>query len=121
MDSLDEKVQQIKSQFPDRHIIAIDALDEESQFITFIMTSPERGEYRIYTEQMLKANDIKDPGDRMWKIREIIENHALCQIRHPSRETCQALFRSRPEMIDGLGDELRKAAGSQVEFRTRKL
>lgn len=116
-----DKIEQIRAQFPDRALFAVDAVDDNDELMTFVMTAPQRGEYKLFVEQMIKAREVKDEGDRLWKIREVVEAAALAQIRWPSREECQKAFMSRPEMVDGFAQELQKAAGSNVELRSRKL
>lgn len=117
----EEKIEQIKATFPDRTLFLVEATDGEDQVMEFLMTSPERGEYKLFVEQMIAAREIKNEGDRLWRIRDVVENHALAQIRWPLREECQKAFRGRPEMVDGFAQELQKAAGSNVELRSRKL
>jgi hypothetical protein len=116
-----EKIEQIKAQFPDRELYLVEALDAEDEVLTFVMTSPERGEYRIYVDKMMEAGAIKSEAEKTWKVREIIENAALGQIRWPDREDCQKAFRMRPAMVDGFAEELQKAAGAHVELRSKKL
>lgn len=116
-----DKIEQIKAAFPDRALFGVDAVDGTDQVMAFLMTAPERGEYKLFVEQMIKARDTKDEGDRLWKIREVVENAALAQIRWPDRDTCMKVFRSRPEMVDGFAQELQKAAGANIELRSRKL
>lgn len=122
-----DRIDQIKAQFPDRALFLVNAVavedkdKSEDQVMEFVMTAPERGEYRLFVDQMIKAREVKDEGDRLWKIREVVENAALNQIRWPSKEECQKAFRNRPEMVDGFAQELQKAAGSNVELRSKKL
>jgi hypothetical protein len=116
-----EKIDQIKQQFPDRPLFLVDAVDSEEQVMTFVMTGPTRDEYRFYTNKMLAAKETKDQADQLWEMRMIAENAALSQIRWPDREECKKAFEMRPEMVDNFHAELRKAAGSLIEFRSKKL
>ena len=121
-----ENVDFIKSQHPDRAIYEIDAViaeknGEEESVLTVLMTGPSRDEYKFFVGKMMAAKEAKDDGDRLWGIRLAIENAALAQIRWPDRETVKAAFNGRPEMIDNFAAELQKAAGSNVELRSKKL
>jgi hypothetical protein len=69
----------------------------------------------------MKANETKGDADRIWAVRSAVENAALSQIRWPSREECMEAFRKRPAMVDGFSSELQKAAGEQLQFRSKKL
>jgi hypothetical protein len=116
-----EKIEQIKAQFPDRELHLVEAIDDKDEVISFVMTSPERGEYKIFIDRLMETTSIKSESDQAWKVREIVENAALAQIRWPEREECQKAFRLKPEMVDKFTDELRKQAGSQIELRSKKL
>lgn len=85
------------------------------------MTGPSRDEYKKFTDEMIAARECKNESDKLSAIRGAIERAALAQIRWPDRESCQAMFNSRPAMMDGFADELHKAAGSNVELRSKKL
>lgn len=119
----DEKIAQIKSEFPDRPLFIVEAVDQEEQVMAFVMTAPTRDEYKFYTNKMLalKEDAKKDSADQLWAMRQVAENAALAQIRWPDRDTCKKAFDARPEMVDNFHAELRKAAGSLIEFRTKKL
>lgn len=116
-----EKIEQIKAQFPDRELHEVTAVDDKEQVMVFIMTSPERGEYKIFVEKLMEVSSLKTESEQLWKVREVVENAALAQIRWPDREECQKAFRLKPEMIDKFSDELRRQAGSQIELRSKKL
>lgn len=121
-----DKIDFIKSQFPERALYEIDAVavdkdTGEETVLTVIMTGPSREEYRFFINKMLAAKETKDEGDRLWAIRSSIENAALAQIRWPEREEVRKAFDSRPEMVDGFAAKLQMAAGSNVELRSKKL
>lgn len=123
----DDKIQAIKQLFPSRALFLVEAIAKENaddkgdEYMSFIMTAPERGEYKLFIEQMFKARESKSDADKIWAVREAVENAALAQIRWPSREECMTAFRERPAMVDGFAEELQKAAGEQLEFRSKKL
>lgn len=124
----EDKIRAIKDQHPNRALYVIDVAEGKNPdgtdgevSLTVVMTAPERGEYRMFSEQLSKAAENKNAIDKVWAMRSVIESHALQQIRWPSREECMEAFRLRPAMIDGFADELQKAAGEQVEFRRKKL
>ena len=122
----DDKIEYLRTQFPDRALYEVDAVavDKDSGddiVLTVVMTGPTRDEYRFFTNKLISATDIKDTGDKMWAIRLAVENAALAQIRWPEREEVKRVFDSRPEMVDGFAEKLREAAGSNVELRSRKL
>lgn len=121
-----DKIDFIKSQFPDRVLyeiqaVAVDKNTGEDHVLTVLMTGPTRDEYKMYVNKVLAAQEIKDEADRIWQTRTAVENAALGQIRWPDREDVRQAFNARPEMIDGFAAELRKAAGSNVELRAKKL
>ena len=116
-----EKIEQLRAQFPDRELHLIEAYDDSDEVMSFILTAPERGEYKIYISKLIETESVKDEGEKLWKVREAMENAVLGQIRWPEREECQKAFRARPEMIDKFGNELRRLAGAQVELKSKKL
>jgi hypothetical protein len=117
----DDKIKAIKELFPGRALFQVDVLDGKDEYMSFIMTAPERGEYKLFVESMFKARETKGDADKIWAVRAAVENAALTQIRWPSREECMTAFRERPAMVDGFAEELQKAAGEQTEFRSKKL
>jgi hypothetical protein len=116
-----EKIDQIKSQFPDRALILVEANDANDKVMEFIMTGPTRDELKFLDNKLTAAREIKDEADKMWAMRSIVENAALAQIRWPDREECKKAFEVRPQMVDGFHAELRKAAGADIELRSKKL
>jgi hypothetical protein len=116
-----DKLESIRSLFPGRALFLVEAMDAEEQAMSFVMTAPERGEYRLFVEQIFKAREQKNDVDKIWATRAAVENAALAQIRWPSREECMEAFQKRPAMIDGFAEELQKAAGEQIEFRSKKF
>lgn len=116
-----ETIEMLKAQFPDRVLLEVEAVDGDDQVMTFVMTGPNKDEYDFYIEKMLAAKDLKGESERIKAVRKAAENAALAQIRWPDRPSVQRAFEMRPEMIDGFPEELRKAAGSNVELRARKL
>lgn len=130
-----EKIDAIKAQFPDRELYVVEAIvpardkdgnkifdtEDDECVMTFLMTGPTREEYKMFINKITIAGETKDKAERLWAIRAAVENAALAQIRWPDRAECQRAFDSRPEMVDGFSDELRKAAGSQIELRSKKL
>jgi hypothetical protein len=117
-----EKIDQLKALYPERQLILVEALDGEEQVMHFVMTAPERGEYKIFLEKFMKASESTGSNaDKLWAKRAALEEGALAQIRWPSREECMEAFRKRPAMVDGFMDEMQKAAGEQIEFRSKKL
>lgn len=116
-----EKIEFIKSQFPDRALFLVEAVDAEDEVMSFVMTGPTKDEYKFFVNKMIAAKDTKDEADRLWAIRTAVENAALAQIRWPEREDVKRAFDARPEMVDGFAAELQKAAGQNVELRSKKL
>lgn len=117
----EDKLDAIRNLFPGRALFLVEAMDSEEQVMGFVMTAPERGEYRIFAEQLFKARETKNDVDKIWAVRAAVENAALTQIRWPAREECMEAFKARPAMVDGFADQLMKAAGEQIEFRSKKL
>lgn len=116
-----EKIAEIKAKFPDRSLHLVEAKAGEDSVAFFVMTGPTRDEYKKFTDEAIKANDVKNESDKMAGLRGAIERAALAQIRWPDREECQKLFENKPAMVDGFAKELHEAAGSNVELRSRKL
>ena len=121
----DDKIEYLRTQFPDRALYEVDAVavDKDSGddiVLTVVMTGPTRDEYRFYVNKMIAAKDVKDEGDRLWATRQAIENAALAQIRWPEREEVKRVFDSRPEMVDGFAAEIQRAAGANIELRSKK-
>lgn len=125
MEPSKEKIEELKALYPQRELLLVEsfAKDEagEETVMHFVMTAPERGEYKIFVEQFLKASEKGSESEKIWAKRSVIENAALSQIRWPSREECMEAFRKRPAMVDGFLKEIQKAAGEQLEFRSKKL
>lgn len=121
MEPTKEKIEQIKAQFPDRVLYEVEAVDADDKIMTFVMTGPTRDEYKFFINKMIAAREMKDESDKLWAVRTAVENAAIAQIRWPDREEVKKAFDARPEMIDGFAAELQKAAGSNVELRSKKL
>jgi hypothetical protein len=117
----EDKIKAIKELFPDRALFLIEATDADEEVMSFVMTAPERGEYKLFIEAVYKSREHKSETDKIWAMRQAVENAALAQIRWPSREECMAAFRARPAMIDGFMEEMHKAAGEQIQVRSKKL
>lgn len=116
-----EKLDQLKAQFPDRTLYLVDAVDDEDQVMTFVMTGPTRDEYKFFVGKMLAARETKDEADKLWAMRSAVENAALAQIRWPDREECKKAFEARPQMVDAFHEQINKATGANVELRSKKL
>lgn len=121
-----EKIDQIKAQFPDREVYAVDAVavdqdKNEDYLTTFLMTGPLREEYKMYVNKVIASRDEKDDANRLWAQRMAVENAALAQIRWPDREEARKAFDGRQEMVDLFAEKLREMAGANVELRTKKL
>lgn len=121
MEPSKEKIEQIKAQFPDRALFLVEAVDADERVMTFVMTAPTREEHKFFVNRMIAARDTKDEADRLWAVRTAVENAAVAQIRWPERDEVKKAFDARPEMIDGFAAELQKAAGANVELRSKKL
>lgn len=121
MKPTDERLEQIKAEFPDRSLVEVEAVDGEDHVMTFVMTGPTREEYKFFVNKMIAAREVKDEADRLWAIRLAVENAATAMIRWPDRDEVKKAFGRHPEMIDGFAAEIQKAAGSNIELRSRKL
>ena len=116
-----DKIEQLKAQYPDRALLLVEAMDADDKVMSFVMTGPTKDEYKFFVGKLLAAREIKDEQDKLWSMRAAVENAALAQIRWPDRDECKKAFDARPEMVDGFHEELRKAAGANIELRSRKL
>lgn len=117
----DDKIAHLKTAFPDRSLHLVEATDADDQIMTFVMTGPTREELKFLDNKLAAARDTKDEADRIWQMRTAVENAALAQIRWPDRDECKKAFEARPQMVDGFHEQLRNAAGSNVELRSKKL
>ena len=115
-----EKIAELKEKFHDRELQRIEAIDGDEVQHVFIMTGPNRDEYRKFIEDMRRAGDAK-PEDKTTALRSAVENSALAQIRWPDRDTTKEIFSVRPAMVDGFAEKLHAAAGGTVELRAKKL
>lgn len=128
MQPSNEQISALKATFPDRSLHLVEAVvkDESSsttdEVAVFVMTGPSRDEYKKFADEVFAAKDMKgSESDRIVATRGAIERAALAQIRWPARDVVQKLFEHKPAMVDGFADELHKAAGSNVELRSKKL
>ena len=116
-----EKIDQIKAQFPERTLHLVSAADAEDEIMEFVITGPTIEELRFLDNKLVAARDIKDEVDKTWEMRKAVKNAALAQIRWPDRAECEKAFDARPQMVDGFHEQLRNAAGANVELRSKKL
>jgi hypothetical protein len=120
----EERILALKSQFPDRVlklIEAVDGKDGDEVVLNLVMTGPTRDEYNFYVEKMIKAKETKDEGDRVKAMRAAVEIAALAQIRWPDREAVKKEFEARPQMIDSFASTLDQLSGGQIELRAKNL
>lgn len=120
MEPTPEKIAELKEKYNDRELQMIEAIDGDEVRHVFIMTGPNREEYRKYIEDIRRASDAK-AEDKTMALRSAIENGALAQIRWPDRDTTKEIFQARPAMVDGFAERLHQAAGGSVELRAKKL
>lgn len=113
-------IDRVKASHPDRSLRLVEAIDGEDTYF-FIMTGAAREEYKKFTDEMLSGKDAKDDKQQIENIRGAIERAALAQIRHPDREECKRIFNFKPAMIQNFAEEIQRAAGANVEVRSKNL
>jgi hypothetical protein len=113
----------LKAQFPDRALRLVELHDDASgEAMWFIMTGPNKAEYKKFTDEVLAARDAKG-GDaaKSEALQVACERAALAMIRWPSRDEVKELFESRPGLSSAFPAEIHAAAGANFEVRAKKL
>ncbi len=120
-----EVIDKIKAQFPDRALRLVELVDAESgsdgESIFFVMTGPNRDEYKKFVDEMLSAKDAKGDSERNERLTAAVEKAALAMIRWPDRAEVVELFRNRPALSSAFPKELHASAGANFEVRSKKL
>jgi len=110
----------LKSKFPNRALQLVEAVDGDESYF-FIMTGCNKDEYQKFNDDVMSAKDSKDDKSKAAAFRSAVERTAIAMIKWPDRETVEALFKEKPAMSMNFAEELHKAAGSNVEVRSKKL
>lgn len=108
-------VSAIKSKFAPRPVHELNLETPGGESYTFLMTGPNRLEWRKYRQEMSEADK------NMEKVESAVERAALAQIRWPDREKVLEVFDLYPGIIQGLADKINEAAGFYAEAKTKKL
>lgn len=120
MEPSKEEIDRLKAKFPDRSLRLVEMSDDDEVF-HFVMTGPNREEYRKFTDDMMTAKDAKTEKDRIEQLGAAVERTALAMIRWPEREEVKQIFDNRPALSAEFSEQIHKAAGSSFEVRTKKL
>lgn len=115
-----EVIDGLKAKFPNRSLHLVEAFDGDESY-HFVMTGPNREEYRKLTDELLSAKEAKDDRAKNDALRTAVERAALAMIRWPDRDVVQELFAAKPAMSANFAEELHKSAGSNFEVRSKKL
>jgi len=117
-------IDKLKAQFPDRALRLVELHDPNAsgdESLWFIMTGPNKGEYKKFCDEILAGRDAKGEAAKNEAIQSAVEKAALAQIRWPSRDEVKELFEARPALASAFPAELHAAAGQNFEVRAKKL
>jgi hypothetical protein len=105
--------EQVTAKYPERDVQAVVLKTGESEWF-FVLTSPNRDEWRKYRTELSKAgeDDIACEG--------AIERAALAQIRHPDRDEVKKIFDRKPGLILNFAPLLSTLAGLKAEAVEKK-
>ncbi len=115
-----EVIDRIKAQFPDRALNLVELHDGDESY-HFVMTGPNKDEYKKYVSEMVAAREVKNDAEKNEKLTEAVERAALAMIRWPARDEVKALFESKPAMSSSFANHLHNMAGQNFEVRSKKL
>lgn len=108
-----EAKQAVARKHPERDVQAMVFLTGESEWF-FVLTSPNRDEWRKYRTEINKA------GDDDIAIEGAIERAALAQIRFPERDEVKKIFDRKPGLILNFAPVLSRLAGMSAEAVEKK-
>jgi hypothetical protein len=115
-----EKINELKQKFPERSLHQVD-ITICGETHTLLMTGPSTVEYDKYTDEMLKAIELKDSAEKQRALRRAQLTHVLAETRWPDRDDVNRLFEHAPEAVDEMQKPCREHAGSSAEVRSKKL
>lgn len=115
-----ETIERVKSQHSDRSIHLTTATDGDDVY-HFIMTGPNRAEYKKFYDELLGAKEKKTDAEMVEAVHIAVERAALAQIRWPERAEVQGLFDRKPGLVENFRDELHRLAGANAEVHSKKL
>jgi hypothetical protein len=121
MQPSDDVIARIKSQYPDRPLSLIEAINGDDSVLHVVLTGPLRHEYNDFYNQLLKASEMKNAGDKLVASRNAIEAAVLNQVRWPDKDDVKRAFENRPQMIDAFAKTLEDLSGANIELRAKKL
>lgn len=107
-------VERVRTAFPDREVEGIE-FDTGRDVLFFVLTSPDRDEWKKYRGELKKAAGDSDA------VESAIERCALAMIRYPERADVAKAFNRRPGLIVNFAAVLSKIAGVDYEAREKKL
>jgi hypothetical protein len=105
--------EQVAAKYPDRDVQAVALVTGETEWF-FVLTSPNRDEWRKYRTEISKA------GDDDIAIEGAVERAALAQIRFPERDEVKKVFERKPGLILSFAALLSKLAGLSAEAVEKK-
>lgn len=105
--------EQVVAKYPDRDVQAVVLKTGETEWF-FVLTSPNRDEWRKYRTELSKA------GDDDIAIEGAVERAALAQIRFPERDEVKKIFDRKPGLILNFASVLSRLAGLSAETLEKK-
>jgi hypothetical protein len=115
-----ETIEALKKRFPERALHQVETVICGDEHI-LLMTSPSQVEYQKYTDEMLKALELKGETEKVQALRGAQLRAILAQTRWPDRDEVQRIFEYAPEAVDEFHKTLREHAGAGAEVRSKKL
>lgn len=106
--------EQARAQNPDREIEAVEFTVGSREYF-FVVTSPNRGEWKRYKQEIAKAAGDIDA------LESAIERAAIAQIRYPERDQAAKCFDISPGIVQTFAAVLNRLAGVDSEAREKKF
>lgn len=116
-----DQIESLKSKHSDRSLHQVEIVDGEDVYF-FVITGPNEEEFKKFNDEMMDAGEMKVAEKvKNDAIRQSAKRAALAQIRWPDRAEANRIFDMKPDFVMDFPKELRRAAGSNTEVRSKKL
>ncbi len=114
-----EVVERISAEFSARVVKQI-TVDSAGDVLHFVVTGPNKAEYKKFSDEILKAGESKADSDRIEKMGAATDKFCLAMIRWPDRAMVVEIFDNRPALSGSLAEYIQKLAGTGSEVREKK-